>query len=161
MKYGLSIKSHNKELLYEPAAENLFLQSFLQNLTIRPSCTNCPAKSGKSRADILIGDFWGVESLRPKFFDDRGCSLLIGYSGNGLKAIEKINIKTDEITYEEGYKYNPCLVHSTNESRYAEMFWNKYKKYGYAAIAKTFDIMHSNKFVRIGYLLLSKIKHEE
>jgi hypothetical protein len=53
------------------------MNAFLSDLSLRPSCYVCPAKAGKSGADITIGDFWGIENAMRKVDDDKGVSLLI------------------------------------------------------------------------------------
>lgn len=56
--------------------ENDYMEVFLSNLSLRPSCFSCPAKSGKSGADVTIGDFWGIETSLPEY-DDNGISLIL------------------------------------------------------------------------------------
>lgn len=82
--YGLSfVGADGKEIKYEKASNNDFMRCFLNDLCLRPSCSNCPAKAGASSADILIGDFWGIDSMHPEIFDDKGCSLVIVYTEKG------------------------------------------------------------------------------
>ena len=57
--------------------DNAYMNAFLSDLSLRPSCYVCPAKAGKSGADITIGDFWGIENAMRKVDDDKGVSLLI------------------------------------------------------------------------------------
>lgn len=63
--------------------DNAYMQAFLDNLSLRPSCYRCPAKAGKSGSDITLGDFWGIEKIDPEVDDDKGCSLL---AFNNVKA---------------------------------------------------------------------------
>lgn len=53
------------------------MRGFLNNLYLRPSCYNCKSKNGVSHADLTIGDFWGVNTVIPKFDDDKGVSLVL------------------------------------------------------------------------------------
>lgn len=78
-----------------------FLQMFLKNYSLRPSCYNCHAKSEKS-ADISLGDFWGIRGVYPELDDDRGTSLVLSRTLKGdtiinsLSEIElrKVDVKT-------------------------------------------------------------------
>lgn len=160
--YGLSfIEADGKELKYENASNNEFMQCFLNNLCLRPSCTNCPAKAGASGADLLIGDFWGVEGMHPDMYDNKGCSLVITYTYEGSAVFEKLDLKMKEVTNEEACRYNPCIVHSTTESRYASIFWHKFNKHGIDAIPQTLKIMNRTKVVRLAALLIyNKLKLE-
>lgn len=89
--------------------ENPYMNAFLANLSLRPSCYACPAKSGKSRADITIGDFWGIENIRPDIDDDKGVSLILQYK-EGLE----YNIRCDlePVDFEEAILGNSCILSS-------------------------------------------------
>ena len=125
--YGLAITT-NEETIYERASENQYMQSFLRDLCLRPSCSNCPSKKGASGAALIIGDFWGVESIRPEIYDNKGCSLVVINSAYGEQIINELNINHSKITYEDGYRYNPCFISPLSENRYAPIFWSKFKK---------------------------------
>jgi len=154
--YGIAIAT-DKGTFYEKSTNNLYMQSFLRNLNLRPSCTNCPAKHGSSGSDIIIGDFWRAESIHPEIYDDKGCSIVIVNSQNGEKQIDRLNVKGIEITYEEGYRYNPGLIQSARESRYASLFWKGFKKYGIDACKKVLNLIECNKLKRILALAYSKL----
>lgn len=155
--YGLSIKSVGGEIFYERAFANDYMQCFLNDLCVRPSCSNCPAKAGKSGADLLIGDFWGIDGMHPEVYDNKGCSLVIAYSERGKQVFESLNANYMETTYEEAYRYNPCIIHSLHGSRFAPIFWRNYKKHGIKAVPETLKILRSNKISRILSLLISKL----
>lgn len=147
--YGLSIKGGNGEIFYERAFTNDFMQCFLNDLCVRPSCSKCPAKAGMSGADLLIGDFWGIDGMHPEMYDNKGCSLVIAYSERGKQVFESLNTKYIETTYEEAYRYNPCIIHSSRQSRYAPIFWRNYKKHGIKAVPETLKILRSGRFQRM------------
>lgn len=148
--YGLSFMgADGKELMYEPASKNDFMQCFLNDLCLRPSCSNCPAKAGASGADIMIGDFWGIDSMHPEMHDDKGCSLVIAYSDKGQNSLKQLNLKTLDTTFEEACRYNPCILQSSHENRYAPIFWYNFKKHGIEAAPQTLKILRSHRVVRI------------
>lgn len=92
--------------------KNPYMNAFLTNLSLRPSCYACPAKSGKSGADITIGDFWGIENIRPDIDDDKGVSLILQYK-EGLE----YNIRCDlePVDFEEAILGNSCILSSVKE----------------------------------------------
>lgn len=148
--YGLSfIGADGKELLFEHASTNDYMQCFLNDLCLRPSCSNCPAKAGASGADLLIGDFWGIDSIHPEMHDDKGCSLVIAYSDKGQNLLKQLNLKNLDTTFEEACRYNPCILLSSHESRYAPIFWYNFKKHGIEAAPKTLGLLRSSKIKRI------------
>jgi hypothetical protein len=76
---------------------NDYMRAFLSNLSLRPSCYNCPAKAGKSGADITIGDFWGIENVLPELDDDRGLSLLLLNTELGSNQFASLNCKLVDV----------------------------------------------------------------
>lgn len=90
--------------------ENLFMDGFLKNVYLRPSCYACPAKSGKAKSDITLGDFWGIENVIPKFDDDGGCSVVLLYKSELLPLLGGVRI--EEVAYEEVRWGNPALEKS-------------------------------------------------
>lgn len=155
--YGISfVGTDGKELMYERSITNDFMQCFLNDLCMRPSCANCPTKSGASGADILLGDFWGIDCMHPEIYDNKGCSLVIAYTDKGKAVFESLECRYIETTFEEAYRYNPCIIRSSHESRYAPVFWSKFKKYGIEATPKTLKLLKQSRIRRVLRLLLLK-----
>ncbi|MEG1612253.1 MAG: Coenzyme F420 hydrogenase/dehydrogenase, beta subunit C-terminal domain, partial [Alistipes sp.] len=50
----------NTVFLHETLDKNLYMEGFLKNLYLRPSCYACAARKGKSGSDITIADYWGI-----------------------------------------------------------------------------------------------------
>lgn len=92
--------------------ENRYMQAFLANLSLRPSCYNCPAKAGKSGSDITLGDFWGIDRIAPELDDDLGCSLLTVSDPQVLEWIKRKGIPLQAYPFAEAARYNPCLTDS-------------------------------------------------
>ena len=68
----------NTVLLSEPYNKNIFMKGFLADLYLRPSCYVCPSKCLKSGSDVTIGDYWGIQNVKPEIDDDKGiCCLLV------------------------------------------------------------------------------------
>lgn len=64
-------------------ADDLFMQLFLSNICLRPSCYNCHFKDVWDMADIVLGDCWGVENHSPEMDDDKGTSVVFVNSTKG------------------------------------------------------------------------------
>lgn len=84
-----------------------FVQMFLKNYSLRPSCYACNAKENKC-ADITLGDFWGIEKICPEINDGKGVSLVLIRSNKGQELIDKISngILLKQVSYETALKYN-------------------------------------------------------
>ena len=96
--------------------ENPYMNVFLSNLSLRPSCYACPAKAGKSGSDVTIADYWGIEKSNPDFDDDKGVSLVLIYSDKGLQACQSLSWENRETSYNDGLQDNmsiekPVTIH--------------------------------------------------
>jgi coenzyme F420-reducing hydrogenase beta subunit len=91
--FSVRFKFQNCDEYISDLNHDLYMRSFLSDLTLRPSCYNCSFKGCSRNADITLADFWGVESLYPDIFDDKGTSLAIVNSDNGEKILHAIKEK--------------------------------------------------------------------
>ena len=106
--------------------ENPFMQAFLSDLILRPSCYMCPAKSGKSGSDITIGDFWGIEHIKPEIDDDKGLSLVMVHNEDKIYSIE--SIERTGIAYSDAVKYNSAAVKSVGCPTYRDLFFRNLRR---------------------------------
>ncbi len=67
-----------------------FMQLFLRNAILRPSCHACPFKALERPSDLTIGDAWGVEQVFPEFSDDKGTSVVLVHSERGAELLERV-----------------------------------------------------------------------
>ena len=91
---------------------------YLKNVILRDSCYKCKYKDNNNLADLILGDYWGIEVVNKEFFDDDGITLLIINSSKGEKFIDKKVLEKIEYTdgsYEDTLKYNPLLFESCKE----------------------------------------------
>lgn len=110
--YSFVIENENGNILTELSSKNAFMRGFLADLYTRPSCHACPAKQLRSGSDITLGDFWGIESLKPEIDDDKGVSAIIVNSDKGKQVLHNINVELYEVSYNELTTRNPALVRS-------------------------------------------------
>ncbi len=71
--------------------DNIYMQGFIRNLTLRPSCYACPAKGGSSLSDITLADLWRVGRELRGADDDRGLSELIIGTEKGARVVREIS----------------------------------------------------------------------
>lgn len=128
-KFSLQITytgNDGKERIFrETLNDNIFMKCFLNNLCLRPSCYQCPARSGKSGSDITLGDLWGAQHICPEIDDDKGLSLVLQRKEYEFPPCDKI-----EISYNEALKYNPSIERDVREPKRRKKFFSKARKYG-------------------------------
>ena len=69
----------------EPGDNDPYYAAFLRGETYRESCYKCPFSKRERVTDFTIGDYWGIESAHPDFYDPNGVSLLLI---NSLKGVQ-------------------------------------------------------------------------
>ncbi len=134
-----------------------YFVAFNNNLTIRHSCFNCPAKGGRCGSDITLADFWGIEKELPDFSDDNGVSLCLCNTEKGLESFAKLKLNKREISFERAVSHNRSwhLSHSSHAKR--ELFYYLFAKNG--QVLQTIDkCLLPPLSVRIAYKVKSAIK---
>lgn len=146
--YSLSIKLADNIIASSVFTDNNYMRAFLSNLSLRPSCYSCPAKSGKSGADITIGDFWGIENVLPELDDDIGMSVLVNY--NEIKCPSIISeLYLHAVSYPEILVSNPCLEKSVNKPVNRDFFFSQLMRKGFnCAVNKTCSTKFINRLIR-------------
>ena len=83
-KYGFIVRGksvsktdQNTVLLSDDHYTNPYMQGFLSDIFLRPSCYDCKCKNGKSGSDLTLGDFWCAEKVDSYIDDDKGLSLVL------------------------------------------------------------------------------------
>lgn len=110
--------------LYISKDKDPYMQMFLRDYCLRPSCYDCAAKNVKM-ADLTVADFWGINDVAPEMNDGNGTSLILIRTDKGMKAFETISskLKLKEVTYEEGVRCNPAEYKSCSRPPQRDTFF--------------------------------------
>ena len=110
-RYGYSVEmSFEDGSVYEaPQGQDLFMQGFVRNLYLRPSCAECSFKGISRCSDLTLGDYWGIWDQHPEFDDDKGTSLLLVHSEKGQQAWESVRdrFRAFPVAVEDALAQNP------------------------------------------------------
>ena len=110
--FSLRVEFENGKEYCKDRWHDLFFIGYLQagNFT-RPSCYECHFKGFPQKSDITLADFWGIEKIDKSMDQDKGTSLVMVNSENGLKLFESIknSIECREFTIDEARKGNPAM----------------------------------------------------
>lgn len=100
---GIALDGETKTLDKGKQTENLFMRGFLEDLTVRPSCSHCPARNYVSGSDIMLADCWHLEKYHPEWDDNKGMSqiMLLTEKGKNILNTVKDNIFIKQIPYNE------------------------------------------------------------
>lgn len=118
----------NTEGIFEPFLENAFMKAFLSDTILRPSCYQCPCKSGKSTSDITIADYWNIQQVLPEFDDDKGISLVLTNTSKGENIFSSCNVIYKKTGYEESKGKNGGFHEKINIPLKREYFFTEINK---------------------------------
>lgn len=128
--YHVKIQLPNDVILYDQKWTNdPYMQLFVSDYSLRPSCYNCPAKSGKSGSDITLGDFWGVDQVMPHMYDNKGTSLVLANTQKGkylLDNIEGLNIEM--VSHDLAISFNSAWSNSADKPLERDKFFKLIRK---------------------------------
>jgi len=120
--------------IYISKDKDPYMQMFLRDYCLRPSCYECAAKIEKM-SDLTVADFWGIEEVVPEMNDGLGTSLVLIRTKKGQEVFDYISgeMKLKEVTYEAGVKENPaeyksCVRPSQRESFFDDMYTMSFEK---------------------------------
>lgn len=137
----------NTSSIYESHQNNAYMKAFLMNLSLRPSCYACQAKSGKSHADLTIGDFWGIGETDIMPDDDKGVSAIVCRSNKGDRFLQQCNdVELVTCSYQDILRSNISLEQSIQYTNNARRFHKKFLAKGF--MKALYDIEHPSLFNR-------------
>jgi hypothetical protein len=112
--------------LFDVCSKNLYMRLFLSDISLRPSCYACKAKSGASGADIALADFWNINKRYADWNDDRGASLVLVYTERGATIFNQINSRSLSTDYAFARRCNRAIEVCAVETKHVARFWNDF-----------------------------------
>lgn len=132
--------------------------NFYNPLLFRRSCSVCPFTSFSRTSDITIGDFWGIEKIKPEYVEDnRGISLMMIHTSQGARVFDAIKndldyFETDKETASQPQLQRPNPMHPKKDA------WEKtYEDKGFERAIRRFGIIVDPNPVRVR---LGALKHK-
>lgn len=98
---------------YISVKSDSYMQFFLRDYSLRPSCYCCTDKENKL-SDLTIADFWGIDEVLPDMNDEKGVSLVLTRTKKGQEIFANVmsELEVSEVTYADGVKKNPSEYES-------------------------------------------------
>lgn len=134
--YGVCIETSKGVIVHEPNDANIYMQGFLQGLTVRTSCANCSARRFSSGSDIMIGDYWELSKCYPDLYDEKGMSLIFACTSKGDDLLHRIqmpfflkSISMEDVDMEDthGTLYRSIRLHPNRQVFYSKQNGKKSK----------------------------------
>lgn len=124
-KFCMALWFSDKKVYNNDLYRDLFLKSFLQDISLRPSCYDCKFKILSRESDLTLADFWGVETILPSMSDDRGISLVLIHSDKGQALFKAISDKIIfcEADLNRAVDFNQAAVKSAFKNPKRDLFF--------------------------------------
>ena len=124
-KFSMALEFNNGNKHIQTLDKDLYMQAFLKDTCLRPSCHKCSFKTLHRKSDITLADFWGINKVLPKMDDDKGTSLLLINSKNGKDMFDSLqdSILFEEVDLDKAVSYNPAAFKSALQNQNREGFF--------------------------------------
>lgn len=136
-----------------------YLQTFLRNVSLRPSCYNCKFKGVERVSDITLADFWGIRRVLPAMNNDTGVSLVLVQSEKGkeLFRLIKPEIEYKKVGLQQVVKINENITVSTKEPQNRKQYFENIDNLAFNELYNSY-VKRSNSYEAInlikGYIKL-------
>lgn len=133
IKSGLRVEFSNGKVYSAPLYKDVYMQGYFKNLNTKEVCKTCKYKNFKSKSDLTLGDFWGVELLKPDFYDYLGNSILVLNTHKGELLFKEVSdqFEIEDISLQNILKYNKGLVESFQFNEKRKDYFKNAEKVGY------------------------------
>ncbi len=136
-----------------------YMEGFLRNIYLRPSCYSCAFKTIQRQADITLADFWGIEYVAKDMDDDKGVSLVLIHSEKGKDIFNIIKEQIDfrEVSCDKSIMKNTAAINSCSIYPKRQKFYKDIQKFDFEAVI----IKHTKlTFFQKARKVLSLVKHK-
>jgi coenzyme F420-reducing hydrogenase beta subunit len=126
-RFSVSFSFENNTEYLQTLDKDLYMQAFLRDICLRPSCHACNFKTLHRQSDITLADFWGIQHILPEMDDDKGTSLLLLNSNSGKKMFEciKNQIVYQEVVMSHAIAYNQPAIKSALQNPKRKTFFKE------------------------------------
>ena len=123
-KNGWSNYGIKKDQMIVSKDKDSFMQMFLRDYCLRPSCYECKAKKIKE-ADLTIADFWGIGRVVPEMNDEKGTSLVLIRTTKGERIFAQLKacLTMKEVCYVDAVRYNSAEYKSVTRPIQRDCFF--------------------------------------
>ena len=131
---------------------------FYQHIMLRKSCGNCYFANLQRPSDITIGDYWGIEKIRPELRkENKGVSLVLINTEKGKKLFNEVKMNINYINTDINDCLQPNLKKPTTLHPKCEFFEKDYINYGFEYVKKRYSD-NLFKYIFKLYLNIFKVK---
>jgi len=137
--------------------KDLYMNVFLSDICLRPSCYHCDFKTLHRQSDITLADFWGVQFICPEIDDNKGTSLVFVNSKSGIEIFDSIMsaLIHKEVEINLSVKYNPSAIRSSSPHPDRAKFLVKILNTPFNVVAKEYCMENTGFKEKVSLLIYS------
>lgn len=106
---------------------DVYCRMYFSDHIIRPSCHECRFCTVERDSDFTIGDFWGLEKVKPEMDDGMGTSMVIVHTEKAKKVWEEVKGSLSWFECEEKDVLQPRLTGAVSAARSRGIFMMLYR----------------------------------
>jgi len=132
-------KCERRASTYDPYA-----QAFYSGITFKDACFRCPFKSSNSRADITLGDGWGVDELPIPIQDIKsGVSSVMVRTDKGRSLISKSDVESFPVAYKQLLKHNLPIEQCACRPKNWQCFAADMNQLAFSDLVRKYGLQHT------------------
>lgn len=138
--FGIAIGFDDNSEIFQPHGYNEYMNLFLKDYALRPSCYECEIKIDSNLGDMTIGDLWGVSELAPELYDNFGVSVAIIHNTRGKSLFSQIEdeVQWRTVDYSGVIAHNSCAIKSCSKPKERETFYRELGLDSFAKVKKKY-----------------------
>lgn len=104
-----------------------YYSNFLECNTYRESCYKCHYTNYNRISDLTLADYWGVSSIHPKFYSEKGISLILVNNKKGEHILNKVlpNIEKIDTDLKYAASKNKNLIRPSHRPEVRNTIYNE------------------------------------
>ena len=144
-QYSVTLRFENGRTCSRRFPEDAFMNLFLGDICLRPSCYDCRFKTFPRASDLTVGDCWGIDAVMPEMDDDTGTSVILVHTDKGQAVLDAMQ---DAMTVKRA-ELDAVLPASADSRRSVPMHPNRKKYLAGLRRGESFSALH--RYVRKSY----------
>ncbi|MCK9230921.1 MAG: Coenzyme F420 hydrogenase/dehydrogenase, beta subunit C-terminal domain [Syntrophales bacterium] len=139
-----------------------FMQAFLKNICLRPSCYACKFRSITRPSDLTLGDFWGVGKKYQEYdLDDKGTSLILVNTKKGQSLLDacRTSLFLGLADIETAVAGNLFLVQSCMRPPQRDTFYHDLGALSFETMVKKYRLYQPSFLRKVVRVLKSCVKN--
>lgn len=139
-----------------PAFMDHYMNAFLDDVCLRPSCYACQFKE----AEKQYADFWGVNRISKELNDGKGTSLVLVHNDHARELLQKISDRFEyvQVDYEQAVRRNKSLIRSAKLNPDRIKFYEELEAKGYRYVERKYMFAYTWGFHKVINILKNKFK---